>query len=702
MKKTARTGYRALLMVFLSLFPAFASVGAPVDDSQRLVDLAADFDLSKVETRDATVSLAASEQGRVLRIETADQTRWPGITLRPSSGRWNLAGRELVTLQVRNGGDRPLDIGARLDARSPDGRYTSSSAAAMSVAPGSTAALRIRLSPTRYQLTEPVELIGMRRAPAERPRIDAAHIEALLIYTARPNNTGRFEIGAVSAQGRVEVLDTKTFFPFIDEFGQFIHKEWPGKSHSVEEMKAHTREEEKDLAAHPGPSEWNQYGGWAKGPKLEATGFFRTEKYEGKWWLVDPEGRLFWSHGIDCVRAQSATPVSDREHYFRLPADHSPFAQFYGEGSGAARGYYENIRRYRTYDFSMANLLRKYGPDWETHSRTLAHRRLRSWGMNTIGNWSDSSISLMRRTPYTATIGGGGIRIEGSEGYWGKFYDVFDPGFRKGIRQSMERERGRSAGDPWCIGYFVHNELGWGDEVSLAVAALKSPASQPAKKVFLADLKEKYGTIEKLNEAWGTRHASWDALLQSVTPPDRKKAEDDLKTFYTRIAETYFSVIREEVKRVAPHQLYLGCRFAWVNDRAARAAAKFCDVIGYNRYAYSVADQKPPEGCDKPIIIGEFHFGALDRGMFHPGLREAADQRERAAAYRKYVEGALRNPFIVGTHWFQYRDQPTTGRSDGENYQIGFVDICDTPYSETIEASRAVGARMYAYRLESK
>ena len=68
--------------------------------------------------------------------------------------------------------------------------------------------------------------------------------------------------------------------------------------------------------------------------------------------------------------------------------------------------------------------------------------------------------------------------------------------------------------------------------------------------------------------------------------------------------------------------------------------------------------------------------------------------------YTSYVQGALRNPWIVGTHWFQYADQATTGRGDGENYQIGFVDICDTPYPETIAASREVGDAMYAYRSE--
>ena len=47
----------------------------------------------------------------------------------------------------------------------------------------------------------------------------------------------------------------------------------------------------------------------------------------------------------------------------------------------------------------------------------------------------------------------------------------------------------------------------------------------------------------------------------------------------------------------------------------------------------------------------------------------------------------MRNPYIVGTHWFQYKDQATTGRCDGENYQIGFVDICNKPHEAICNAA---------------
>jgi hypothetical protein len=258
---------------------------------------------------------------------------------------------------------------------------------------------------------------------------------------------------------------------------------------------------------------------------------------------------------------------------------------------------------------------------------------------------------------------------------------------------------GKAAADPWCVGFFVDNELSWGDDASLAVAALASPPEQAAKKVFLDDLKAKYSTIEKLNEAWGTKHASWDALLNSREAPDKKKAREDLVAFYRKTAETYFRTVREAVKEVAPSNLYLGCRFAWVNDVAAEAAAKYCDVVSYNRYERSVAAFKFPGKADVPLIIGEFHFGALDRGMFHTGLVAVPTQAERAKAYKSYVTGALRHPNFVGTGWFKYMDESTTGRYfDEENYQIGFLDIVDTPYPETVEACREVGAAMYETR----
>jgi len=49
----------------------------------------------------------------------------------------------------------------------------------------------------------------------------------------------------------------------------------------------------------------------------------------------------------------------------------------------------------------------------------------------------------------------------------------------------------------------------------------------------------------------------------------------------------------------------------------------------------------------------------------------------------------------VGVHYFTLYDQSTIGRSDGENYQIGFLDVCNRPYKPLAEAARASHERMY-------
>jgi len=95
----------------------------------------------------------------------------------------------------------------------------------------------------------------------------------------------------------------------------------------------------------------------------------------------------------------------------------------------------------------------------------------------------------------------------------------------------------------------------------------------------------------------------------------------------------------------------------------------------------------------RPILIGEFHIGVPERGLA-PRLVQAANQVERAAAYRYYVEQCAAHPALVGTHWFQWLDQPASGRNDGENYNIGFIDVTDQPYAEMVAAAKLTHERV--------
>jgi hypothetical protein len=643
----------------------------------------------------------AEAKGGVLRIRSGRKEEWPGVTLKAPKGTWDLSGHAEMRLDVANTGRNALTLGLRVDSGSTDGLHDANTSK-LTLAPGAKGALVVGFE-RRIPAPDGVRLFGMRGFPGARYQtIDPARVNQVIVFLDHPAEEHEFEIDNLRAcgvyAGPKEAVPG-AFFPYIDELGQYVHRDWPGKAKGVEDLRKRAAAE--DLS--PQPRGWNRYGGWADGPALRATGFFRTEKVDGTWWLVDPEGRLFWSHGIDCVSLSEGTPVEERDGWFRgLPGRESEFRDFFRLPWQVVHGHYAG-RRPLSFDVAGANLFRKHGMDWKAAATERAHARLRSWGMNTIGNWSDEPVCLARRTPYVVAIHFAGTPLAASEGYWQPFRDVFDPASWPSLKDRLKHEVGRSAGDPWCLGYFVDNELSWGDETSLAVATLKSPAGQKAKQVFVEQLKEKYGEVAKLNAAWGTPHASWEALLAHRGAPDAGRAREDLLRFNDRTAEHYFRTVRAAVKEAAPNQLYLGCRFAWMNPRVVEIAAAVCDVVSFNVYQKPPADFVLALRSDKPAMITEFHFGATDRGPFHPGLVRARDQKERAAWYGDYVRAALRHPQLVGTHWFQYRDQPATGRElDGENYQIGFVDVADTPYPEIVGAARELGGTLYELRKRRK
>jgi hypothetical protein len=167
----------------------------------------------------------------------------------------------------------------------------------------------------------------------------------------------------------------------------------------------------------------------------------------------------------------------------------------------------------------------------------------------------------------------------------------------------------------------------------------------------------------------------------------------DLAAFTRRFAEAYFRTVAEALHRHDPDHLYLGSRFAWQTSEAVEACAHWCDLVSFNRYRRSIADD-PDEWArfhklGKPALIGEFHFGSVDRGLFWEGIVGVGKESERGPAYARYLRAVADNPDFVGAHWFQYLDEPLTGRTlDGENAHIGFVTVADLPYRDLAAAAR--------------
>jgi hypothetical protein len=437
------------------------------------------------------------------------------------------------------------------------------------------------------------------------------------------------------------ILDGK---PLVDAFGQYTREEWPDKAHTLPELRAAWALEDADLAGAGFPGR-SPYGGFAD-THAEATGFFRVAQVDGRWWLVTPDGHLFYSVGVNGIGPGIGTRTTGREAMFvRIPPS-ATVAGYPGSRSGLLASFY------------TSNLELRFGPDWRGPWADLTARRLKAWGLNTASGTFLADAG--QRVPYVVTLrdwrAGPSIM---------NLPDVYADGFEAGIAASAERQLAPRRTDPWLIGYFIGNEPPW-----------------PGREGQLCDL-----ILSGPKTAMQGRLRAW---LADGDTPDRRKR------FVLDAFARYLAVVDAAVKRADPNHLNLGIRFGGSPPDDVIELARGFDVYSFNKYRYAVSAGYLDHLyalVGRPILIGEFHIGSPERGMA-PGLVLARNQAERGVAYRYYAEHAAAHPAVIGTHWFEWIDEPVTGRPDGENYNIGWIDVTDRPYTELVEAAEATHARL--------
>ncbi|REE85330.1 beta-galactosidase-like protein [Paenibacillus taihuensis] len=496
----------------------------------------------------------------------------------------------------------------------------------------------------------------------------------------------------------IHISDTEPNYPLpdvklVDTLGQWTQKEWPGKVQSEEELVAYLHQEASveapaSLAAFT--DSWSDYGGW-KERQFGATGYFRTHHDGERWWLVDPDGYAFYSNGLDVVRPNEEGPVEGIESLFSwLPDDEGAFKDAWSLNTwfGPARSI----------NFAAVNLIRAFGERWWDEWAKLTRRRMIEWGFNTIGNWSDEKFIERAKVPYVWPLDAFPTT---EKLIFRGFPDVFSDEYQQNA-VAFAQELEAFKGDPYMIGYFLRNEPEWAFINGLIIAEelLANSGDFASKDALIAYLEERYsGDIAGLNAAWGLQLAAFADLKQPIRKAAQlsEAARIDLKAFSRQMIELYVKIPSVEAKKVDPHHLNLGMRYAYLSDPDLLAGCDNFDVFSINCYKMNPEPEiaKIGEATGLPVMIGEYHFGALDRGMTATGLRGVTSQEERGVAYQYYTEHAAASKYCVGAHYFILPDQAALGRADGENYQIGVVSVCHKPYDEFVRAIQATHRTIY-------
>jgi hypothetical protein len=277
------------------------------------------------------------------------------------------------------------------------------------------------------------------------------------------------------------------------------------------------------------------------------------------------------------------------------------------------------------------------------------NRRLDAWGFNTGGQQRPGTVML--RWPRSLNFLG--------------LPDVYSPQFAADIDSAASTQCSPRKNDPLLLGYFIGNEPPWnGREAELCSLILAGPDS-----------------------------ATKTALKEFLAPGDTSARR---REFVLAGFRKYLQILCDAVRKYDPNHLILGIRFGGHMADEVLIAAQIFDVCSINVYEYEPTKQliRAAQTSNRPILIGEFHIGVPADGL-SAGLVQAKDQAERGLAYRYYVEQAASIPSFVGAYWFEWKDEPVLGRMDGENYNIGFVDVTDRPYAELVDAAKLTHQRLY-------
>ena len=90
--------------------------------AETLLTIDAGLDLSKIEKRDVQLTLGNRDGRAVLSLAAGHQQKWPGITIAPAAGPWDLSAFETLTVPVRNTGAHSARFGLRADSPDADGK----------------------------------------------------------------------------------------------------------------------------------------------------------------------------------------------------------------------------------------------------------------------------------------------------------------------------------------------------------------------------------------------------------------------------------------------------------------------------------------------------------------------------------------------------------------------------------------------------
>jgi len=418
-------------------------------------------------------------------------------------------------------------------------------------------------------------------------------------------------------------------------------------------------------------------------------GFYDLRKdANGVWWFVRPDGALVQSYVANHVNNGGADDgVGGREAAVCRAATSSALCGDSLNFAGALKyAPYYNVTqdKYKGSEHAWANASLDF---------------LAGLGFGGVSGWSADVAAAA-----AAERGMGYFRLLDIGTTWphsgeGLDWDVWSANFSAQCEAIAAAEVAPRANDPALIAWQTDNENNW-RAVGLA-KYLVAYAAGPGGAAALAWLQARYSTLAALNAAWGTAAASWAALGAALPAPDAAAFAADDADFVAVVVGRYMNISTAAIRKFDSNHLISGVRFNYVTPQIVRAVAPFVDLLDQHDYGdlpdVAWLAQMSALAGGKPVVLGEMSFTAADSNLPNTHGARAGNpevtQTRRAAKYDAYMRALLPLPYVAGYGWWNFVDEPATGRwPDGENSNYGLRTLADDPYEILAATMTAVHA----------
>jgi agarase len=479
-------------------------------------------------------------------------------------------------------------------------------------------------------------------------------------------------------------------------------------------------------------------------PVGEATGYFHAQEIDGVWWLINPDGNVFISKGVTMALYQG---------YYSPKLGYAPYHRTveakYGSAAAWAKEAASRLNAWglNTFGSWCDNATKECGMPYAV-DLGITRRSGGNWQYGVFPDvfaeaFRESADQIAREVcaplrddPYMLGY------FTDNELKWGA-----DWRSHKGLFADyweLEADApGRKRAEAFIEVYYDGDIDRFNAEWSTAFpdwAALKETrslnvlgvhvgkAQKTLRRIRIAEtakpdgpisyVKTFFPNIDAANAAAlphygkprGTTFKSFEEMAEFmeaslILSPFGEVLRDVEAAFTQVVAEQYFKVVTNAVRKYDPNHLILGCRFAgFAPEEVLAVIGDHMDVVTFNHYG-----SLPPEDTlrrihgrlGKPILLTEFSFAAMDSGLPNtrgPGM-PLATQEDRADAFERYVTALMKLPFVVGYHWHKYADEPAEGCRTGENSNYGLVNTHDKPYEILTTRMAEVNSRMEAVHL---